>query len=161
MLAPPFLQHENEPPKEGNISLEISSLPSSNSSDPVLDLDASKAPLKVDPDEYVQFQLRIFRAIISTSVFAVVFSAIFFDLKTSISLLVGALLGLLYLRLLARSIGKLGQGSKQVGKIQLIIPVLLVLASTKLPQLDLIPSLLGFLLYKPSLILQMLLESRA
>ena len=77
------------------------------------------------------------------------------------SLLVGALSGVLYLRLLARSIGKLGTSSKSVGKIQLIVPVLLVLAVSKLSQLELLPALLGFLLYKPSLVFQILLESRS
>jgi len=43
-----------------------------------------------------------------------------------------------------------------VGKIQLLVPVLLVLAASKVPQLDLIPALLGFLLYKPALIIQFL-----
>jgi len=82
-----------------------------------------------------------------------------FSLSTSISLLIGALFGALYLRLLARSVGNLGKSSKTVGKIQLVVPVLLVLGVSKLPQLDLLPSLLGFLLYKPSLILQVMLES--
>jgi len=93
------------------------------------------------------------------SIFAIGISAVFFDLLTTSSVLVGAFFGLLYLRLLARSIGKLGKSTKQVSKIQLIVPVLLVLAASKLPQLELLPALFGFLLYKPSLIIQMLLES--
>ncbi len=110
-------------------------------------------------DEYVQLQQRIFRSALFVSALAVAITLIFFDLKVSISLLVGALSGLLYLRLLARSIGKLGKTSKSVGKIQLVIPVVLVVVVSKFPQLELIPALLGFLLYKPSLILQVILES--
>jgi len=71
---------------------------------------------------------------------------------------VGALAGVVYLRLLARSIGKLGKTSKSVGKVQLVVPVLLVLVVSRLPQLELLPSLLGFLMYKPALILQVMLE---
>ena len=112
-------------------------------------------------DEYVQLQQRIYRATLIVSAFAVSITALFFDLNVSISLLVGALSGVLYLRLLARSIGKLGTSSKSVGKIQLIVPVLLVLAVSKLSQLELLPALLGFLLYKPSLVFQILLESRS
>ena len=111
-------------------------------------------------EEYAQFQRRIFMATIIFSACAVAISAIFFDLQTSLSLLFGAFFGLLYLRLLARSIEKLGTSSKQVGKIQLIAPVLVVLVSSKLPQIDLIPAILGFLFYKPSLIFQMILETR-
>jgi len=125
-----------------------------------LELAYSGEVAKASSDEYVQLQQRIYRATLMVSVFAVTVSALFFELQVSISLLIGALSGVLYLRILARSIGKLGKNSKSVSKIQLFIPVFLVLAAAKLSQLDLIPALLGFLLYKPSLIFQFLLESR-
>ena len=125
-----------------------------------LELAYSVEVAKASSDEYVLLQQRIFRAALIVSVLAVTVSALFFELQVSISLLVGALSGVLYLRILSRSIGKLGQNSKSVSKIQLLIPVILVLAATKLSQIDLLPALLGFLLYKPSLIFQFLLESR-
>jgi ATP synthase protein I len=90
---------------------------------------------------------------------AVSITALVFSLHTAASLLVGALGGVLYLRLLARSVGKLGNGSKKVGKTQLLVPVVLVLAGARIPQLDLLPALLGFLLYKPALILQAFSET--
>jgi ATP synthase protein I len=65
------------------------------------------------------------------------------------------------LRLLAKSIGSLGKKSTSISKVQLLVPVLLVLVVAKLPQLQLIPALVGFVLYKPSLILQFLLEPSA
>ena len=117
--------------------------------------------MEASSDEYVQLQLRIFRSALLVSAFAVAIAALLFDSHVSISLLIGALSGILYLRLLARSIGKLGSTTNSVSKIQLVIPVVLVLAVSKLSQLDLLPALLGFILYKPSLILQILLESRS
>ncbi len=111
------------------------------------------------PNEYVQLQQRIFLVTLIVTAFALAVSVVFFELKTSISLLLGAASGALYLRLLARSVGQLGKGSKSLSKIQLLVPVLLVLSVTRLPQLELIPALLGFLLYKPSLIIQVLMES--
>ena len=85
-------------------------------------------------------------------------TAIFFGVNVSLSILVGALFGLLYLRLLARSIGHLGKTTSGVSKVQLIVPVVLFLAVSRLPQLQLVPSLVGFFLYKPSLIMQFLRE---
>ena len=110
-------------------------------------------------DEYVRLQRRIYLATLLVTVFAFAITLIFYDLHASISLLIGAISGLFYMRLLARSVGKLGKDVKAVGKIQLVVPVLLVLAVSRLPQLELIPSLVGFLLYKPALILQAMLES--
>ena len=135
------------------------SIEADSSSEPIQNLAASSEVEISSLDEYVYLQRRMFRATAVVSAIAVVNSLFFFSISTSISLLIGALSGVLYLRLLARSIGKLGKSSKTVGKIQLVIPVLLVLGVSKLPQLDLLPSLLGFVLYKPSLILQVMLES--
>ena len=158
MLATPLLQPENDPPKGGEVLLEKSVEPCL-SNDSTLNLDSSDAVSKASNDEYVHLQRRTSLVTIVLSTFVGLITAFFFDIHTTISLLIGAISGLLYLRLLARSIGKLGVSAKTVGKIQLIVPVLLVLLVSKLPQLELLPSLLGFLLYKPSLIIQVMLDS--
>ncbi len=160
MLASPLLQPENQPPKGGKSLLENSDGPA-QSTESELNLGPSDEVANASSDEYVQLQRRIFRAVLIVSAFAVLIAAIFFDLEVSISLLVGALSGVLYLRLLARSIGKLGTNSKSVSKFQLLVPVILVLVVSKLSQLELLPALLGFLLYKPALIFQILLDSRS
>jgi len=116
---------------------------------------ASAAPPSAEPDDaYARLQRRMILATLIVSALAVPITALVFDLHTAGSLLVGALAGVLYLRLLARSVAKLGNGSKKVGKLQLLVPVVLVLAAAKLPELELLPALIGFLLYKPALILQ-------
>ncbi len=127
----------------------------------VLDLEASDLNTEVLSDEYVELQLRIFRLSIVITALAVSLSSIAFGFQVSLSLLLGALSGILYLRLLARGIGKLGKTSKTVSKVQLLVPVLLIVVVAKLPQLQILPALLGFLLYKPSLIIQFLLEPSA
>lgn len=120
---------------------------------------APSAPVSPDNDDaYERLQRRLILATLSVSALAVPFTALVFDLHTAGCLLVGSLAGVLYLRLLARSVAKLGNGSKKVGKLQLLVPVVLVLAAAKLPQLELLPALIGFLLYKPAVILQALLD---
>jgi ATP synthase protein I len=108
--------------------------------------------------EYVLLQRRIFILHLVVSALAGCMAAIFFNFTVAFSLLVGALSGLLYLRLLSRSIGHLGKTTSGVSKVQLIVPVVLFLAVSRLPQLQLLPSLLGFFLYKPSLMLQFVLD---
>jgi len=158
-LALSFFQVKSKPSKEGGLVVGSSSEPKKSSSPSLNLVDESKQDFRALPDEYAQLQMRILASTLFLSVISIGITAIFFDLQTTTSLLVGCLFGVLYLRLLARSIEKLGTSSKQVSKIQLLVPVLLVLASAKLPQLDLIPALLGFLLYKPSLFFQTLLEN--
>ena len=128
-----------------------------SSHDPILDIDSSDKLSGVKPDEYLELQFQVFRLAVLLTIFSVGIAGFFWGIQASASLLLGALSGIFYFRLLARGVGRLGTSSKIVGKVQLLVPVILVLASSRFPQLDLIPALLGFLLYKPALIIQFLL----
>jgi len=127
-----------------------------SSRDPLLDIDSLDSSSGVKSDEYLELQFRVLRLTFLFTIFSVGIAGFFFGIQASASLLLGALSGIFYFRLLARGVGKLGTSSKIVGKVQLLVPVLLVLASSRFPQLDLLPALLGFLLYKPALIIQFL-----
>ncbi len=108
--------------------------------------------------DYARLQRRLMLATLAVSLVAALIALVRFDVFVARSLLVGSFAGLLYLRLLARSVARLGGVSRQVGRFQLVVPVLLVVAAAKLPQLELLPAFLGFLLYKPALILQTVID---
>ncbi|MFM7642815.1 MAG: ATP synthase subunit I [Cyanobium sp.] len=108
---------------------------------------------------YHRLRRRLLVATTVAAAIAVPTVGLFFGLAAALSALVGASSGLLYLVLLSRSVSRLGAGSKSVSKVQLLVPIVLVLAATKLPQLELLPALLGFLLYKPALLVQALLDA--
>ncbi len=127
-----------------------------SSHDPLLDTDSLDSSSGVKSDEYLELQFRVLRLTLLLTIFSVGIAGFFFGIQAGASIFIGALSGIFYFRLLARGVGRLGTSSKIVGKIQLIVPVLLVLASSRFPQLDLIPAFLGFLLYKPALIIQFL-----
>jgi len=122
------------------------------------DLDVATAPTDSGMEGYARLQRRLMLATLVISLCAALFAFLRFDLLVARSLLVGSCAGLLYLRLLARSVARLGGGSRQVGRFQLVVPMLLVVAAAKLPQLELLPAFLGFLLYKPALILQTVID---
>ena len=127
-----------------------------SSQDPLLDIDSLDSSSGVKSDEYLELQFRVFRLAFLLTFFSVGIAGFFLGIQAGASLLIGALSGIFYFRLLARGVGRLGTSSKIVGKVQLLVPVILVLASSRFPELDLIPALLGFLLYKPALIIQFL-----
>tara|TARA_Y100001934_G_scaffold237532_1_gene289803 strand:+ start:110 stop:445 length:336 start_codon:yes stop_codon:yes gene_type:complete len=108
--------------------------------------------------DYARLQQRLMLATLAVSLVAVFIALVGFDVAVARSLLVGSCAGVLYLRLLARSVARLGGGSRQVGRFQLVVPVLLIVAAAKLPQLELLPAFIGFLLYKPALILQTVID---
>jgi ATP synthase protein I len=110
-------------------------------------------------EEYWRLQRRLLLATLLATALAVPVTVWLFGLSTAASLLIGALGGLLYLRLLSRSVSRLGGDKRSVGKVQLLVPLVLFLAAAKLPQLQILPTIVGFLLYKPALIAQALLDA--
>ena len=123
--------------------------------------ESSAASVAIDSgmSDYARLQQRLMLATLAVSLVAVLIALVGFDASVARSLLVGSCAGVLYLRLLARSVARLGGGSRQVGRFQLVVPVLLIVAAAKLPQLDLLPAFFGFLLYKPALILQTVIDA--
>ena len=109
-------------------------------------------------ESFARLQVRLMMATVIVSVVAVLFASFYFDLFVARSLLVGAVAGLFYLRLLARSVARLGGTSRQVGRFQLVVPIILIVSAARFSQLDLLPAFVGFLLYKPALILQTVLD---
>jgi len=108
--------------------------------------------------DFQRLQQRMLLATTVAAAVSVPIAAFAFGWTVALSLLIGALAGLLYLRLLARSVARLGEASRSLSKVQLLVPVVLVLASARIPQLQLVPALVGFLLYKPALLVQAALD---
>ena len=129
----------------------LQALPSSDSA-------VVNTPAENGMESFARLQVRLMLATVIVSAVATLFASFYFDLFVARSLLVGAVAGLFYLRLLARSVARLGGGSRQVGRFQLVVPIVLIVAAARLPQLDLLPAFVGFLLYKPALILQTVLD---
>ena len=103
-------------------------------------------------DEYTRLQISIFGitfifAILLASITGIIFGYIFGS-----SVFIGAIAGIFYLRLLAKSIGKIGKESNSVSQLQLLVPVCLFIFASKLGSLDIFPAMIGFFIYKPSLI---------
>ena len=104
-------------------------------------------------DEYTKLQLSIFGITFVVSILLASITGIFIGFSFGFSIFVGAIAGIFYLRLLAKSIGKLGKESSGVSKLQLLVPVCVFIFASKLGSLDIFPAMIGFFLYKPSLIL--------
>ena len=107
---------------------------------------------------FERLQWRMLLATTFAAALSVPIAALAFGSTVALSLLIGSLAGLLYLWLLSRSVARLGEASRSLSKVQLLVPVVLVLASARLPQLQLLPALVGFLLYKPALLVQAALD---
>ena len=103
-------------------------------------------------DEYTKLQLTIFGITFFVSILVASITAIFLGFTFGFSIFIGSIAGIFYLRLLAKSVGKLGKESSGVSKLQLLVPVCLFIFASKLGSLDIFPAMIGFFIYKPSLI---------
>jgi len=103
-------------------------------------------------DEYTKLQLTIFGITFIVSILLASITGIFLGFTFGFSIFIGSIAGIFYLRLLAKSVGKLGKESSGVSKLQLLVPVCLFIFASKLGSLHIFPAMIGFFIYKPSLI---------
>ena len=103
-------------------------------------------------DEYTKLQITIFGITFIVATLVASITGIIIGYTFGFSVFVGAIAGIFYLRLLAKSIGKIGKESNGFSQLQLLVPVCLFLFASKLGSLDIFPAMIGFFIYKPSLI---------
>ena len=147
-------------PQQLQVSLAADTGPTGTPSADGETVPASADQRPADPataDPFLRLQRRLLLATLLVTLVVTGISWPLFGAAAARSLLLGGCCGLLYLRLLARSVARIGPESRSLGRFQIVVPALLVVAAARLPALELLPALLGFLLYKPALLLQAVL----
>ena len=102
--------------------------------------------------EYQQLKQELY--LITIGITAVVFAAVtyFYDLRVAFNYLLGAAAGVVYLRLLAKDVDRIGNESVKLSLDRQALVVVLMLVAAKWHQLQILPVFLGFLTYKAALI---------
>lgn len=109
-------------------------------------------PSGTSMQEYYKLQQTLLRL-------TVVFGAVIFpfvvwgySLNTALNYLIGAATGVVYLKMLAKSVGKIGRESPKSNSGRLAILIGVLVAATQWQELSVLPIFLGFLTYKAALI---------
>tara|TARA_B100000900_G_scaffold341963_1_gene305191 strand:- start:20 stop:496 length:477 start_codon:yes stop_codon:yes gene_type:complete len=100
-------------------------------------------------DEFFSLQLALFALTLFLSIVISLASCIFINFSFGLSVFIGSIIGIFYLRLLAKSIGNLGKTSSGISKVQLLLPVCLFIFASRNELIQILPSIIGFFLYKP------------
>jgi ATP synthase protein I len=84
---------------------------------------------------------------------------IFYSLNIALNYLLGAATGMVYVRMLAKDVERLGQEKRQLSKNRFALLVIIILVASRWNQLQILPIFLGFLTYKATLIFYVIRES--
>ncbi len=123
---------------------------------PLTDNGSSETEPASSMQEYYQLQRTLLLGTLALSGIIFVSIWIFYSFNTAFNYLVGALVGVIYLRLLARDVERLGTQKQSLGKQGLVLFAGLIIVASKWQQLHIIPVFLGFLTYKAAIIIYML-----
>ena len=100
-------------------------------------------------DDFFSLQLALICLTLFLSIVIAIASIIFINISFGFSVFIGSIFGIFYLRLLAKSIGNLGKTSSGISKVQLLLPVCLFIFASRNELIEILPSIIGFFLYKP------------
>lgn len=106
--------------------------------------------------EYYQLQQELLLTTLALSGIIFISVWIFYSLNIALNYLIGACTCVVYLRMLAKDVERLGAEKQRLSKTRFALFIGLIIIATQVNKLQILPVFLGFLTYKASLIVYML-----
>jgi ATP synthase protein I len=113
----------------------------------------AETPIDNGMEEYQQLkrELLIYIAALALPLFLLVWLK--FGLNVALNYLLGAITGLIYIRMLGQAVDRLGDENRRLNPNRLGLFAGVIILATRVPQLQVLPVFLGFLTYKAALMI--------
>lgn len=114
---------------------------------------STATPTTESMQEFYQLAQELF--VITLALTGIIFICvwIFYSLNIALNYAIGACTGVVYLRMLAKDVERLGREKSQLSKTRLALLIGLIVLASQWNQLKILPIFLGFLTYKAALII--------
>jgi len=118
-------------------------------------------PAEPDPSMQEYYKLKDELYVITLTITGIIFIFVwvFYSLNIALNYLIGATTSVVYLRMLAKDVERIGREKGSLSKTRLALFVGLIIIATQLNELKIMPIFLGFLTYKAALIIYVLRTS--
>ncbi len=149
MSSSPVFLSSVSPTQDGTTDLEPAELTPDRIA---VDSTAPSSP----PSEFHQTQDWLLLATLGLSLVITLGVALAYTPAIAANYLIGSIGGVVYLRMLGRSVSRLGKGSDRLGVTRLAVFISLILLATQVKSLQVLPIFFGFMSYKLTLLLYLL-----
>lgn len=137
-----------------SLSDESNESTSTNQQDVAADFESSESDNSMREFYQLYQQLLLITLVLSGIAFIAVW--IFYSANIALNYLLGACTGVIYLRMLAKDVERLGGDKQTLSKNRLAVFAGLIIVATQWHELKVLPVFLGFLTYKATILVYML-----